>query len=55
LSFSLPIPFFFNSYKIVKESSLAGSLSGPKEGSKPFARYCNIDQEMKKELIGFLD
>jgi hypothetical protein len=32
-----------------------GALSGHKEGSKAFARYRDIDEEMKKEFIGFLD
>ena len=47
--------FIGNIYKKVKAPSLVGSLSGHKEGSKAFARYRNIDEEMKKELIGFLD
>jgi hypothetical protein len=42
-------------YKKVKDPNLVGSLSGHKEGSKAFARYRDIDEEMKKELIGFLD
>jgi phage integrase family len=32
-----------------------GSLSGHKEGSKAFARYRDIDEDMKKELIGYLE
>ena len=47
--------FIGNIYKKVKDPNLVGSLSGHKEGSKAFARYRDIDEEMKKELIGFLD
>jgi hypothetical protein len=32
-----------------------GALSGHKEGSKVFARYRTIDDDMKKELIGMLE
>jgi major membrane immunogen (membrane-anchored lipoprotein) len=39
----------------VKDPNLVGALSGHKEGSKAFARYRDIDEEMKRELIGFLD
>lgn len=47
--------FIGNIYKQVKDPNLIGSLSGHKEGSKAFARYRAIDDDMKKELIGFLD
>ncbi len=47
--------FIGNIYKQVKDPNLVGALSGHKEGSKAFARYRDIDEEMKKELIGFLD
>lgn len=47
--------FIGNIYKKVKDPNLVGALSGHKEGSKAFARYRDIDEEMKKELIGFLD
>jgi len=30
-------------------------LSGHKEGSKAFARYRDIDDDMKKDLISLLD
>jgi hypothetical protein len=39
----------------VKDPNLVGSLSGHKEGSKAFARYRDIDEDIKKGLIGFLD
>ena len=46
--------FIGNIYKQVKDPNLVGALSGHKEGSKAFARYRDIDEEMKKELISFL-
>lgn len=47
--------FIGNMYKKVKDPNPVGSMSGHKEGSKAFARYRNIDEEMKKELIGLLE
>ncbi|MCC8087775.1 MAG: site-specific integrase [Rikenellaceae bacterium] len=47
--------FIGNIYKQVKDPNLVGALSGHKEGSKAFARYRDIDEDMKKELIGFLE
>ena len=47
--------FVSNLYKKVKDPNLVGSLSGHKEGSKAFARYRDIDEEMKKELVSLLD
>ncbi len=47
--------FIGNIYKQVKDPNLVGALSGHKEGSKAFARYRNIDEDIKKELIGFLE
>jgi hypothetical protein len=47
--------FVGNLYKQVKDPNLVGSLSGHKEGSKAFARYREIDEDMKKELIKMLD
>lgn len=47
--------FIGNIYKKVKDPNLVGSLSGHKEGSKAFARYRTIDDDMKKELISMLD
>lgn len=46
--------FIGNIYKQVKDPNLVGSLSGHKEGSKAFARYRDIDREMKEELVGLL-
>lgn len=47
--------FIGNLYKKVKDPNLVGSLSGHKEGSKAFARYRDIDEDMKKELVDLLD
>jgi site-specific recombinase XerD len=46
--------FVGNLYKQVKDPNLVGSLSGHKEGSKAFARYREIDDEMKRELVDLL-
>lgn len=47
--------FIGNLYKKVKDPSLVGSLSGHSEGSKAFARYRTIDDQMKQELVNLLD
>lgn len=47
--------FIGNLYKKVKDPNLVGSLSGHKEGSKVFARYRDIDEEMKTELVALLE
>ncbi len=44
-----------NLYSKVKCSTLCNSLSSHKEGSKAFARYSDIDEDMKKELVNLLD
>lgn len=46
--------FIGNLYKKVKDPNLVGSLSGHKEGSKAFARYRDIDENMKRELVDLL-
>ncbi len=47
--------FVGNLYKQVKDPNLVGSLSGHKEGSKAFARYRDIDEDMKKDLVDLLN
>lgn len=47
--------FIGNLYKKVKAPNLVGSLSGHSEGSRAFARYRDIDEDMKKELVGLLE
>ena len=46
--------FIGNLYKQVKDPNLVGSLSGHKEGSSAFARYRDIDEDMKKDLVKLL-
>lgn len=46
--------FIGNLYKQVKDPNLVGKLSGHKEGSRAFARYRDIDEDMKRELINLL-
>ncbi len=47
--------FVGNIYKQVKDPNLVGALSGHKDGSKAFARYRDIDEEMKRGLTALLD
>ncbi len=46
--------FIGNLYKKVKDPNLVGKLSGHKEGSRAFARYRDIDDEMISELTNLL-
>jgi len=47
--------FVGNIFKKVKNQNLVGALSGHKEGSRAFARYHTVDDDMRKELISHLD
>ena len=47
--------FVGNLYKQVKDPSLVSALSGHKEGSRAFARYREIDEQMKLELVKMLE
>ncbi len=47
--------FVGNLYKQVKDPNLVGVLSGHKEGSKAFARYREIDEDIKSELVKMLE
>lgn len=47
--------FIGNLYKQVKDPNLIGALSGHVEGSKAFARYRTIDDDIKKELVQLLE
>ncbi len=47
--------FVGNLYKRVKDPALIGSMSGHKEGSRAFARYRDIDDDIKRELVGLLE
>ena len=47
--------FVGNLYKQVKDPNLVGALSGHKEGSRAFARYREIDEDMKRNLVSMLE
>lgn len=47
--------FIGNLYAKVKDPNLIGSMSGHKEGSRAFARYRNIDDEIKRQTIDLLE
>lgn len=47
--------FIGNLYKKVKDPNLIASMSGHAEGSKAFARYRAIDDDMKAELVAMLE
>ena len=47
--------FCANLYKMVKDPNLVGALSGHSEGSKAFARYRDIDEADKLELVRMLE
>ena len=47
--------FVGNLYRKVKDPNLIASMSGHAEGSKAFARYREIDEEVKKEVVSLLD
>lgn len=47
--------FIGNLYAKVKDPNLIGSMSGHVEGSKAFARYRNIDDNIKSELIKLIE
>lgn len=47
--------FIGNLYKKVKDPSLVASLSGHTDGSRAFARYREIDMDMKRELVELID
>ncbi len=47
--------FIGNLYKKVKDPNLVASLSGHTDGSRAFARYREIDNEMKRELVALID
>ena len=47
--------FIGNLYRQVKDPALVGSLSGHAEGSRAFARYRTIDDEIKRETVELLE
>ena len=47
--------FVGNIYKKFKDQSLVSELSGHAPGSRAFARYREVDEEMKREMVSALD
>lgn len=47
--------FIGNLYKKVQDPNMIGKLSGHVEGSRAFARYRTIDDDMKQNLVKMLD
>lgn len=47
--------FVGNLYKLVKDPNLIAKLSGHVEGSRAFARYRDIDEDMRKDLVKLLE
>lgn len=47
--------FIGNLYKQVADPNLIGAMSGHTEGSRAFARYRDIDDQMKAELVEMLE
>ena len=47
--------FIGNLYKKVQDLNLVGFLSGHADGSKAFARYRDIYEQMQKELVKMLE
>jgi site-specific recombinase XerD len=47
--------FVGNMYKKVKDQNLVSALSGHKANSKAFARYREIDEDMRKELVSMIE
>ena len=47
--------FIGNIYKLVKDPNLVSALTGHVEGSRAFARYRDIDDEMLPDLVSKLN
>lgn len=47
--------FIGNLYRQLKDPNLIGKLSGHVEGSTAFARYRDIDEDVKKEVVSLID
>ena len=47
--------FVGNMYKNVKDPNLVCALTGHKEGSRAFARYREIGEDMKRDLVSMLE
>lgn len=47
--------FIGNGYKSVKAPAIGGAMSGHKDGSRAFARYRDIDMDIKREAVSALE
>lgn len=47
--------FIGNVYKSVKDPAIVGAMSGHKDGSRAFARYRDIDMDIKREAVSALE
>jgi hypothetical protein len=47
--------FIGNLYSQVQDPNLIGALSGHVEGSKAFARYRHIDEDLKRKTVSLLE
>ena len=47
--------FIGNLYRIVRDPNIIASMSGHVEGSRAFARYRNIDDDIKADLVRLLE
>lgn len=47
--------FIGNVYKSVKDPAIVGAMSGHKDGSRAFARYRDIDMDIKREAVSVLE
>ncbi len=47
--------FVGNLYRRVKDPNLVGALSGHKEGSRAFVRYRDIDDGLRREVMGLIE
>ena len=47
--------FIGNVYKSVKDPAIVGAMSGHKDGSRAFARYRDIDMDIKRDAVSVLE
>ena len=47
--------FFGNVYNSVQDPAIVGAMSGHKDGSRAFARYRDIDMDIKREAVSVLE
>lgn len=47
--------FIGNIFRVVRDQSIVSALTGHKQGSKAFARYRTIDDEMRRDMVAILD